>query len=148
MKFEEILPLMRQGRKFRRPFMSNTYYTVTNNCLGYGQYKEMLVAYISGVQKSHGSLPLEDLLADDWVEFNPVITVNMTPLLYKVDCACGRAFNVGAVWRARTGDKISCPCGKTILIAPPIEEVRDAEQKQAQKESYTDKGLKDPWPKA
>lgn len=122
MKFEEIMPLMRQGKRFKRPCMPNAYLTITKVSYGTVTVTEKLVLYINDLPKFDFALAAEHIIADDWTDAQPIIKVKMHADKYVIDCPkCGRIYQAGSKWEDRVGDLYRCTCGNKLLLEPPEE---------------------------
>ncbi|MDD4804897.1 MAG: hypothetical protein PHN69_07135 [Candidatus Pacebacteria bacterium] len=122
MRFDEIMSLMKQGRRFKRPCMPNAYLTITKVSYGTPVIAEKLVLYINGLPKFDFALAAEHIMATDWVDAQPIIKVKMRADRYVVACPkCGRVYQAGEKWETRVGDVYICTCGNKLLLEPPEE---------------------------
>ena len=122
MKFDEMLPLMRQGRRFKRPNMPNAYLTITKVSYGKVLVAERLVLYVNNMPKFDFALAAEHIMADDWIDAQPIVKVKMHADKYIVVCPkCNRIYQAGATWETRVGDVYNCTCGNRLLLEPPKE---------------------------
>jgi DNA-directed RNA polymerase subunit RPC12/RpoP len=113
MKFEDVLTRARQGEKFTIQGMAGSYLTVQNGELIF-------------VEKNKSSrilnIPSTLIMSDAWVEYDPIILVNMYPDRFKVQCPkCKKEYTVGDKWETRVGGVVNCQCGNRLLMKPPVE---------------------------
>ena len=113
---------MRQGRRFKRPCMPNAYFTIAKVSLGCNAAVERFVIYINEFPKYDFALAAEHIMADDWIDAQPIIKVKMHADKYVVECPkCGRIYQAGSQWETRVGDLYKCTCGNRLLLEPPEE---------------------------
>jgi len=113
---------MRQGRRFKRPGMPNAYLTVTKVSYGKVIVTEKLVLYVNDMPKFDFALAADHIMADDWIDAQPIVKVKMHADKYVVECPmCSRKYQAGDKWETRVGDVYNCTCGSRLLLEPPKE---------------------------
>ena len=124
MFFEDILPLVRKGGKFKRPYMNSCYIMAAVLPVKIIGVPPKYVLVLQSQRGVHAQFTLsgEDLYADDWEDAEPIVKAKMYATAYSVRCpSCTRPYSAGADWTSRVGDVYKCSCGNRILIEPPVE---------------------------
>ncbi len=123
MNFEEMLKNVKAGRKMKRAGWADAYlfYDRCTSCIS--------LKTRAGV-KTQFFISNTDMFANDWTEHVDIRVTPMFASTYSVKCPkCGKVFVLGADWRTKTGDKVNCSCGCTMLLAPPVDEKKPEPEK-------------------
>lgn len=133
MDFSDMIKEVKAGRKMKREGWVDAYlfYDRCTNCIS--------LKTRAGI-KTQFFVSNRDMLATDWSEHSNVQITKMFASVYSAKCTCGKVFVLGADWRTKTGDKIKCSCGVTLLLAPPDEETK-VEKEHTQDGNFS-------WPEA
>jgi hypothetical protein len=128
MDFETMIKEIKAGRKMKRAGWNGAFifYDRCANCIS-------LMTKI-GI-KTQFFISNTDMLASDWMEHVDIQVAPMFASTYGAKCpSCGKVFILGASWKTKTGDKIRCSCGCTMLLAPPDDCKTCKEEKKKEKD--------------